>query len=186
MSIEREALVFDTGPLSHFAREGWLGVLRAMLGEHRAVIPDTVVDELRQGVRQHPHLQLVLDASWIEQHELTTSAELESFAEFAALLVAKGRNRGEAGVLAYAKANGATAVIDDGPGRKAAQSSRIPCRGTLGLLCDALGTGLLTVDLVSTIADHLLEGEYRLPFKPGGFAQWAQANGLLPEISKGK
>lgn len=44
-----ESLVFDTGPLSHLAREGWLGVLKAVVGKRRAFIPDVVVDELRQG-----------------------------------------------------------------------------------------------------------------------------------------
>ena len=42
-----EVLVFDTGPLSHFAKEGWLGVLRAVTGRRTAVVPDTVADELR-------------------------------------------------------------------------------------------------------------------------------------------
>jgi len=27
-----EILIFDTGPLSHFARQNWLGVLKAVVG----------------------------------------------------------------------------------------------------------------------------------------------------------
>ncbi|MFD1045958.1 hypothetical protein ACFQ1S_10465 [Kibdelosporangium lantanae] len=42
--------------------------------------------------------------------------------------------------------------------------------------------GLLTVDAVSGIADHLLEGDYRLPFGKGGFKRWAQENGLVPVV----
>lgn len=35
-----EILVFDTGPLSHFSMNNWLGPLKAVVGERRAVIPD--------------------------------------------------------------------------------------------------------------------------------------------------
>ncbi len=33
---ESSVLVFDTSPLSHFAKENWLGVLRAVLGDRKA------------------------------------------------------------------------------------------------------------------------------------------------------
>jgi predicted nucleic acid-binding protein len=175
-------LVFDTGPLSHFAQEGWLGILRLVVGNRTAVIPDTVIDELRAGVQGRAHLQLVLDASWIEHHVLMSEEELAEFTKFASLLVAKGRNLGESGVLAYAKANGATAVVDDGPARKIARADNVAHIGTLGLLCEALRENLLTVDLISAVADHLLEGEYRLPFGTGGFAKWAHDQGLVPPV----
>lgn len=172
---EQEVFVFDTGPLSHFAKEGWLGCLRAVVGTRRAIIPDTVVRELQEGVHRYPHLQAVLDASWIEQRELVT--ELEEFAVFSALLVGSdGRNTGEAGVLAYAKAHSAMAVIDDGAARKAAQVHKVSYTGTLGLLCDSVRDGLLTLDLVSALADHLMEGDYRLPFGAGEFKGWAREN----------
>lgn len=179
MSEPVRTVVFDTGPLSHFAKQGWLGVLRLVVGERRAVVPDTVVAELRAGVAGRAYLQLVLDAQWIERCDLTSDDEIREFAAFASLLVAGDRNRGEAGVLAYAKANNALAVIDDGPGRRAARENGVECRGTLGLLCDALRDGHLTISLVSTVADHLIESEYRLPFKAGGFERWARDNGLI-------
>ena len=173
-----QILVSDTGPLAHFAKENWLGVLRAVLGERTAVIPDTVVSELKNGVHGRPYLRAVLEAAWIHQRDLTT--ELEEFATFAALLVGSdGRNLGEAGVLAYAKAHGATAVVDDGVARQAAKTHKVQCQGTLALLCDAIRSGLLTVALVSEIADHLIEGEYRLPSGPGGFARWANQQGMV-------
>lgn len=178
--LRSEWLVFDTGPLSHFAKEGWLGMLRLVVGDERmAVMPDVVADELRSGAAGRAHLQTILDASWIEERCLTSGAELEAFATFSSLLVARGRNRGEAGVLALAKANSATAIIDDGPARKAARTHHVAHRGTLGLLCDTVRAGHATVPLISTIADHLLEGEYRLPFRPGGFEEWASDIGLI-------
>ncbi|HEY4024156.1 MAG TPA: hypothetical protein VGM75_36095 [Pseudonocardiaceae bacterium] len=132
-----EVLVFDTGPLSHIAAQGWLGALRFITSEHTAVIPDTVVVELRAGLSRRPYLGTILDAPWLTQHSLTSPAEIDAFATFASFLVAKNRNWGEAGVLAYAKVHGATAVIDDGPARNAAKKHGIACRGTLGLVCDA-------------------------------------------------
>lgn len=168
-----DVLVFDTGPLSHFAKEGWFGCLRAVVGARSAIVPDTVVAELQDGVHQHPHLKTVLNAQWIERRELV--AELDEFATFSALLVGSdGRNVGEAGVLAYAKAHDAVAVIDDGAARKAAREHKVSHTGTLGLLCDSVREGFLTLALVSELADHLLEGDYRLPFGPGEFKRWAQ------------
>lgn len=180
MTDQPEILVFDTGPLSHFSRAGWLGMLRLLVGERHAVIPDTVAAELEDSVQQHPHLQAVLDATWIQRVALTGDEEIRNFSLFASLLVANGRNRGEAGVLAYAKANSAIAVVDDGAARRAAQDYGVALQPTLRLLCDAVRQGHATVGLVSNVADHLLETEYRLPFKAGGFAKWAADNDLLP------
>lgn len=47
--MQNQILVFDTGPLCHIALEGWLGVLKAVVGERTALVPDVVVDELRAG-----------------------------------------------------------------------------------------------------------------------------------------
>ncbi|HEX4723335.1 MAG TPA: hypothetical protein VH333_12515 [Pseudonocardiaceae bacterium] len=62
-----EILVLDTGPLSHFARAGWLGVLKAVIGDRQALIPDVVVDELQEGAVHDSRLQAVLDAEWLER-----------------------------------------------------------------------------------------------------------------------
>ena len=64
-----EILVLDTGPLSHFARAGWLGVLKAVVGDRQALIPDTVVGELEDGAVQDSRLKTVLDADgWNAAH----------------------------------------------------------------------------------------------------------------------
>lgn len=173
MPGQDEVPVSDTGPLSHFAEQGWLGLLRALVGERTAVVPDTVVAELQEGVHSHAHLRLVLDARWLEHRSLIQSAEIAEFATFAARLAERGRNTGECGVLALSVVHHATPVLDDGPARKIAREHGIIPKGTLGLMIDAIRGGLLTIDLASTVADHLIESEYRLPFGPGGFKQWA-------------
>jgi len=172
-------LVVDTGPLCHLAGAGWLSVLRSVAGDRTVIIPEAVEEELREGLYGNSHLQQVLDPSWIEVRPLSSDAELQSFSGFAARLVAGGRNIGEAAVLAYAETHRATAVIDDGAGRRAALDAGVALQPTLSLLCQAIREGLLTVAMVSNVADHLMETEYRLPFRPGGFAAWAEENGLV-------
>jgi predicted nucleic acid-binding protein len=118
--------VVDTGPLSHLAKAGWLSILRSIAGGSTVVIPDAVETELRQGLHGHPHLQLVLDADWIGTRVLSTDPELTAFGRYAGRLVVGSRNVGEAAVLAYAEVHGATAIIDDGAGRKAAHDFTPP------------------------------------------------------------
>lgn len=174
-----EILVFDTGPLSHFAKQSWLGVLKAVVSERRAMIPDVVVRELTEGARRDSRLQEVLDAEWIEHRELVTDEELAAFVDFSALLVKGSRNTGEAGVLALASVVGGVAVIDDGAGRRAADGHGVDKKPTLALLCEAIHSGLLTVKLVSALADDLIATEYRLPFGAGGFEEWATEQGMV-------
>lgn len=177
-------LVVDTGPLSHLARAGWLSVLRSIAAGRSVVIPDAVEAELRQGTHLNPHLQQVLDAEWITTRTLASDVEMAAFGRFASRLVVGTRNVGEAAVLAYADVHGAVAIIDDGAGRKAARDFSVALRPTLALLCHAIRDGLLTTRMVSDLADHLLETEYRLPFGPGGFEKWADEQGLVPGPSE--
>jgi predicted nucleic acid-binding protein len=89
------------------------------------------------------------------------------------------RNVGEADVLALAKAIPAIAVVDDGAARKAGRDNGVEIRPTLALLCDAVRLDLLTIKLVGALADDLLATQYRLPFRPGGFAEWASETGMF-------
>ncbi|MDE0065806.1 MAG: nucleotide-binding protein [Acidimicrobiaceae bacterium] len=170
-----DILVFDTGPLAHFARAGWLGVLKTLVGSRRAIIPVQVSLELRQASGHEQAVGTVLDATWIELHELNTEEELRVFARFAAYLMSEGRNEGETAVLAVAATMPAQAVLDDSAGYRAAQREGVRCIRTLALLCESIRNGLLTAELVSAVADDLIETDYRLPFKPGEFIPWAIA-----------
>lgn len=178
---ERPVYVLDTGPLSHFARSQWLGVLKVVLKETRVVIPDVVHDEIRNGVVQNSYLQAVLDADWIEVVDLESPEQLVAFAYYEQRLVGvDGRNVGECGVLALAETTDhAVAVVDDRVAVKAAEGRGVEVRRTLGLLCEAIRKGLLTVPLVSALADDLIRDSYRLPFGPGDFARWAEEQGLI-------
>ncbi len=172
--------MLDTGPLTHFARSQWLGVLKAVLHDVDVVIPDLVERELTSSVASNPHNRAVLDADWIAVVPLDTDARLAALARFTARLVGpQGRNIGECGVLALAETTpDAIAVVDDGAAVRAARDHGVPVRRTLGLLCEAVRAQLLTVPLVSALADDLLASRYRLPFRPGGFARWAEEQGM--------
>jgi predicted nucleic acid-binding protein len=174
-----ETLVFDTGPLSHFARQGWLGVLKAVVGSRLAIVPDVVVAELRVGAAQDYRIQMVLDAEWIERRVLQSAEEITAFAAFSERLVRRDRNWGEAAVLALAQTSGGVAVLDDGAARQAAKSHGVVLRPTLALLCEAIRAELLTVRVASALADDLLASSYRLPMGPGGFEKWATDNNLI-------
>lgn len=174
-----EILVFDTGPLSHFAKENWLGVLKAVVGARRAVIPDVVVGELEEGSVRDSRLNAVLGATWLERIPLESDEEIRAFAHFASLLVRGKHNRGEAAVLALASTIGGVAVIDDAAARKAAEDHGVPKRPTLALLCEAVRAGLLSIGLVSALADDLIASDYHLPFRTGDFERWAIENGLV-------
>lgn len=179
-----DAFVFDTGPLAHFARAGWLSALESLVGSTRAIIPVQVASELRKTTSHQAAIETVLEASWIEHHELSTDEELAAFGKFAARLMSDGRNEGETAVLAIAATMPACAVLDDSVAHKIAQREGLSCKRTLALLCDAVRDGLLTAELVSDIVDDLIETEYRLPFAPGEFIPWAIEQQLLPRADQ--
>ncbi len=76
--------MFDTGPLSHFARAGLTDALRLVVGERRAVIPAAVEGELRNGAHLHSSIQVVLDADWIEVRQLDSPEEMAALSTYAA------------------------------------------------------------------------------------------------------
>lgn len=179
---EASEFVFDTGPLSHLAEAGWLGLLGSYVGAGAALIPETVHRELADGVDAHPHLRGVLDASWLRVHMLASMEEQIALAGYTARLVGDDghRNLGECGVLAVARVHRAIAVIDDGPARRIAAEEKIRVKTSLGVLCDFVREGMISLDLASAVADDLLRTEYRLPFGEGGFKSWAMQNDVLP------
>lgn len=183
MNPDPQVYVLDTGPLSIFARSQWLGALKAILHGVRVLIPDVVANELRNGAGRYSFLHAVLEADWIEEVPLNTPEQLAAFAAYEQRLVgSNGRNLGECGVLALAETTPqAVAVLDDRVAFQAGRDRGVQIRRTLGLLCDAIRKGLLTVPLVSAIADDLLMNHYRLPFQPGDFARWAVQEGGLTE-----
>jgi predicted nucleic acid-binding protein len=172
-------LVFDTGPLRHFATAGWLGVLHFLAGDRQVLIPESVERELRAQLQDEAMLGSILTASWITVDRSDDAVFLVAFSHYEGLLAKDGRNRGECGVLALGTTRGFTIVLDDGEARGVAKDAHLDVTATLPLLCEAIRAGKLTVDVVESLADDLIEDDYYLPFDRGAFRQWATEEGLI-------
>lgn len=179
MSTHSDALVFDTGPLRHFADQGWLGVLHFLAGERGVVIPESVERELNHQVSEKATLRQVLDASWITVDRSDDLAFLTAFARYENRLAVGPRNLGECGVLALGAARGLQVVLDDNVARAIAEEEGLRVTSTLSLLCNAIREEQLTVPMVEKLADDLITGDYYLPFGRGGFRSWAYQEGLI-------
>lgn len=179
MTAQSDALVFDTGPLRHFADQGWLAVLHFLAGERTVVIPESVERELNHQVKEVGTLRQVLDAAWITVDRSDDIGFLTAFARYEDRLAVGLKNRGECGVLALGAVRGYEVVLDDNVARKMATEEGIRVTSTLALLCKGIREGEMTVPLVERLADDLITGDYYLPFGPGGFRRWAYQEGLI-------
>lgn len=178
-----DVLVFDTGPLLHFAKCSWVGILKYLTRDRTVVVPQHVHVELKQKSHQLPQVNSVLDASWISVDRCEDLRVLQRFAHYANYLVdEEGHNAGECAVLALGYVHGHTIVVDDAEARRLAKRDKLTMKGTLGLVCEAINEQLVPEDMASALADDLLESEYRLPFKRGEFIPWARNSGLLRPV----
>lgn len=179
VTVPENAWVFDTGPLRHFAMQGWLGVLRFLAQEHPVYISDTVERELGDAAQHVPAVRAALDADWISVHRSTDPRFHEAFAHYVDRLVVGNKNLGECGVRALGEIYKCEVVIGDAIPRQIAKEKGIRVTAKVPLLCEAIRAKRLTVAMVEALADHLLEGDYYLPFGPGGFRRHVLENGLL-------
>lgn len=177
MTQPSDATVFDTGPLRHFAVQGWLGVLKFLTADRGIAIPESVEYELRRQVHEIPAVRQVLDADWIFVDRSDDLPFLLAFAKYEQRLATGEQNRGECGVLALGEVRGLEVVLDDSSPRAIAEAASIRVTATLPLLCRGIRESQLTVPMVESLADDLLAGVYYLPFRKGGFRQWALQEG---------
>jgi predicted nucleic acid-binding protein len=143
------ALIFNTSPLSHFARAGRLALLDRLTAAYRRAVPQAVLDELR------------------------------AFAHYVRVVGAGERDFGEASVLAWAEVNGGIAVIDERAGTQAAQARGVMVHGTLWLIANGLNAGDLLLPEAERLVDQLRSTDARLPCSGAEFFEWAKAQGLL-------
>jgi predicted nucleic acid-binding protein len=143
------ALVFDTGPLSHFAEAGWLKILEVLAGDREVLVPEVVFDEIKTATHAYPFLGQVRDAGWIKVDRSDDVEFLVVYARYTSRLASGTKNLGECGVLALAEVRGHTAVVDDRVAREVGEEQGVQITGTLALMCDGIRQGLLTVPLVS-------------------------------------
>lgn len=162
--------VFDTGPVSAFAKADLLAVLKLLSAEYESVLVEPVVVGLQDGLRTTPKLQAVLDADWLHRFDLTSVPELRFYAQVGQDLIGStNRNRGEAAVIAWALAHpGSEVVLDDGPARRHVERMnsehkspgcsvvKLPMKGSLRLILTAMQEGNISTTLASAIVDELI------------------------------
>ncbi|MFC7579887.1 hypothetical protein ACFQ23_02165 [Schaalia naturae] len=179
LTSDGSILCFDTGPLRHFAVEGWLGVLKYLTRDRQVWIPDTVHEEITFQSSETPSLVQVLDAQWIRVDHGGDLEYAMAFARYKDRLASGRTNLGECGVLALGDTLGAEVVLDDRIARQIAEEEGIHVISTLTLLCDGIRQGKLTVGMVEQVADDLIAGDYYLPFGRGGFRYWALEQAMI-------
>ena len=86
---------------------------------------------------------------------------------------------GEATVLAWAEANGATAFTDDDVAVQIGRERGVNVVRTLALVARGVRHGLLTESEADRLVDELLRAGGRFPFRPGEFISWARDQGLV-------
>lgn len=175
------ALVFDSTPLSHFARAGRLDALEKLVASYRCLTPAEVTSEIHNGVAAHPSLAKVLSARWLEVVELVEVEEVIAFARYKAQLGGgQARNNGEAAVLGWTAVHGGIAIIDERAGARIAQRDGIEVHGTLWLLANGVRAHYLAQSDAERIIDELAQTDMALPVDGPGFFAWAYDEGLLP------
>jgi predicted nucleic acid-binding protein len=172
-------LVLDSSPLSCFAKAKQLPMLELLTGGYVRVTTRAVLDELRQGVRDHPEIAEVEELSWLQVEPLDSLAELRIFAAYSAIFGNGPRDIGEATVLAWAEAHGATAMTDDQVAVQAAQSRGVAVVRTLALVARGVHKDVLTRERAESLVEELLRAGARFPLGLGQFVEWAARQGLF-------
>ncbi len=172
-------VVFDTSCLSCFARAGRLETLQSIVAGRRTVVPRAVLEELDNGVADHPALADVRSAEWIEMVPVDGLRELRLFAQYVRLLGAGQRDVGESSALAWAEAYEAVAIVDDQTAVNIARQRGVRVRGTLSLIADGIRQSILDNGEAERLIDDLRAGGARFPCTGSEFIVWARDKELL-------
>lgn len=172
-------LVFDTMCLSAFARADRLDVLRDLVVDRDCWSTRVVVEELRNGVKNHPELARALDLDWLSVVNLDTFEEIKCFVKWTSRIGSGDRDIGEASVLAAAELRGGIAVTDDRDAVRVARSYRAEVHGMIWLLANACRAGKMTLPGAAGLVEALRSVGLRLPCTGAEFPEYAQRNGLL-------
>lgn len=173
-------MVFDAGPLNHFALANELPALQQIVSDRRCVTTDAVREELREGTITHPQLVAVENLPWLEVVSLTTLGELYAFAEYMGRLGQSQRNAGEASVLAWAEVNDAVAFVDDQAACNVGRARGVTVYRTLNLVIRSHRAGHFSEQRAQEIIKALVDTGARFPQRARvDLFGWAREVGLL-------
>jgi predicted nucleic acid-binding protein len=172
-------LVFDTSPLSHFARAGELQTLAELTVSHDRFVTQAVLDELDKGAQRHQLLASVLEVPWLIGVRVDGLDELAAFAEYARVLGSGPRNVGEASTLAWAEVNNGVAIIDERAGTRRGRERGIEVHGTLWLVAEGYRAGVISDERAELLVAALSDAEAWFPCRASEFLDWARQEGLI-------
>lgn len=156
-------LVFDTSPLSHFARAGELATLRKLVDGFECVTTKAVLGELRKGAAEHTAIEDAIRSRWIDIVPCDDLEVLYLFGSYMNRLGNLERNAGEASVLAWAEANSAAAYVDDQVACNVGRARGVRVHRTLQLVIAAYSAGLLDESKAQSLIDDLADTDARFP-----------------------
>ncbi|WP_219471719.1 hypothetical protein [Nonomuraea rhizosphaerae] len=166
--------VWDASALHHAAAADRLDVLGTIVSSWRNVTTAAVLEELTGNGLS------VVGQNWLEIVHVDGLTELVLLAQWVSVFSCADHNRGEATVLAWAEAHGATAITDDRDARIAARNEGLDVHGTLWIIAEGIRAGTLDRSCASGFVDTLIVTGARYPFGSGQFLTWAEKQGLLP------
>jgi predicted nucleic acid-binding protein len=158
---------FDATPLIAYADSGHLTLLSTWFGP-TAYVPAVVTEyELQKNLADYPQNQSIVDAPWLkpvpliepDDHQLANTLQQMWKSE-------KGRDRGEAELVALCKRYDWTAIVDDHNGRDGAYRNRVAHVFVATVLVAATAEQLITIDEAWTV-HQAVEARYdRAPVLP--------------------
>jgi predicted nucleic acid-binding protein len=157
--------VVDNTVLTNFCLVDRLDLLRALFG--KVYVTHEVHEEVLRGLHDgYTFMSRVGKeigvgvGSWLELVGFDTSAEEQSFREFA-----EGLGFGEASCLALSRHRGWMVLTDDKSARRRLQHEELPLTGTLGILKLAVERGLLSAEEGNELLRQMTAAGYHSPYE---------------------
>jgi len=155
--VVKQGVIVDNTVLSNFALIGREDILNKVLKNNFFVTED-VLEELKRG--ENRGVLPKRDWRWIKILRIESSQEDFLFRLFAAFL-----GKGESSCLSIAISRNLKVLTDDLDARKLAQRRGIPVSGTIGVLVEAVRTGILSVDEGNVMLSNMIAKGYFSPFE---------------------
>jgi predicted nucleic acid-binding protein len=156
----RSWAVSNAGPLIHFGSINCLHLLKALF--RKVIIPVEVKIEAvdrgkMRGFSDAIRIEKAINEGWIAIEEIKPNKEFTKVAKVAGLQSA------EIAVIYYAYQNRVVALLDDDAARVFARTLGVSVRGSLGIIIEALKTGLLSREEALEALDRLSDIMYLAP-----------------------
>lgn len=176
--------VMDTSAFTHWHRAGHGEILRRVApGGEVILIPDAVNAEVEVAREKYPGIPAIVECEWAKLVVLGPdegAVQLAIQADMGADTAAE--HAGEAAVIAYAKAYGCTAILDEREAVNQAKERGVVCRDSMWIAIEALHV-LDDIDraTVEQVANDLLSTGMWLPIKSGAsLIPWAYEVEYMP------